>query len=119
MPRAKVAPTPGYVVVERDRLADSEMEGYRFGGAKVCIIFIDLEPGEGPRLHRHPYEEIFIVLEGQVTFTVGSETVEAGARKVVIVQPRVPHKFVNSGTGRLRQIDIHANDRFITEWLES
>jgi hypothetical protein len=25
---------------------------------------------------------------------------------------------VNSGTGPLRQIDIHANDRFITEWLE-
>jgi hypothetical protein len=30
----------------------------------------------------------------------------------------VPHKFVNSGTGRLRQTDIHANDRFVTEWLE-
>jgi hypothetical protein len=25
---------------------------------------------------------------------------------------------VNSGAGRLRQIDIHASERFITEWLE-
>jgi len=25
---------------------------------------------------------------------------------------------MNSGSGRLRQIDIHANDRFVTEWLE-
>jgi hypothetical protein len=25
---------------------------------------------------------------------------------------------VNSGTGRLRQIDIHASERFVTEWLE-
>jgi hypothetical protein len=25
---------------------------------------------------------------------------------------------VNSGTTRLRQVDIHASDRFVTEWLE-
>jgi mannose-6-phosphate isomerase-like protein (cupin superfamily) len=107
-----------YVVVERDKLADSELQGYQFGGAKVCLIFIDLEPGGGPRLHRHPYEEIFIVLEGQATYTVGSETFEARAGQVLLVQPGVPHKFVNSGGSRLRQIDIHANDRFVTEWLE-
>jgi mannose-6-phosphate isomerase-like protein (cupin superfamily) len=114
------AGTPaGYLVVERDLLADSELQGYQFGGANVCLIFIDLEPGQGPLLHRHPYEEIFIVLEGRVRFTVGSDTVEADAGKVLIVQPGMPHKFVNSGDGRLRQIDIHANDRFVTEWLES
>ncbi len=64
------------------------------------------------------YEEIFIVLEGQATYTVGSDTVQARAGQVLIVQPGVPHKFVNSGSGRLRQIDIHASDRFVTEWLE-
>jgi mannose-6-phosphate isomerase-like protein (cupin superfamily) len=37
---------------------------------------------------------------------------------VLIVQAGVPHKFVNSGSARLRQIDIHASDRFATEWLE-
>jgi len=30
----------------------------------------------------------------------------------------VAHKFVNSGAGRLRQVDIHASDHFVTEWLE-
>jgi mannose-6-phosphate isomerase-like protein (cupin superfamily) len=117
-PRAATTKTAGYVVVERDQLPDSELQGYLFGAVHVCIIFIDLEPGAGPRLHRHPYEEIFIVLEGQATYTVGSETAEAHAGQVLIVRPAVPHKFVNSGDGRLRQIDIHANDRFITEWLE-
>jgi mannose-6-phosphate isomerase-like protein (cupin superfamily) len=112
---AAVAP---YLVVERDQLPDSELQGYQFGGAHVCVIFVDLEPGDGPKLHRHTYEEIFIVLEGRATYTVGSETVEARAGQVLMVQPGVPHKFVNSGDGRLRQIDIHANDRFVTEWLE-
>jgi mannose-6-phosphate isomerase-like protein (cupin superfamily) len=107
-----------YVVVERDELADSELQGYQFGGAHVCVIFVDMEPGDGPRLHRHGYEEIFIVLEGRATYTVGSDTVEAHAGQVLMVQPGVPHKFVNSGTVGLRQIDIHANDRFVTEWLE-
>jgi mannose-6-phosphate isomerase-like protein (cupin superfamily) len=108
-----------YLVVERDQLPDSELQGYLFGGASVCLIFVDMEPGDGPRLHRHSYEEIFIVLEGQVRYTVGSETVDARAGQVLMVRPGIPHKFVNSGSGRLRQIDIHASDRFITEWLEA
>jgi mannose-6-phosphate isomerase-like protein (cupin superfamily) len=35
-----------------------------------------------------------------------------------MVPAGVPHKFVNTGAGRLRQIDIHASERFVTEWLE-
>jgi quercetin dioxygenase-like cupin family protein len=30
----------------------------------------------GPRIHRHPYEEIFIVLEGRPRFTVGLQTLD-------------------------------------------
>jgi len=26
--------------------------------------------------------------------------------------------FINSGEGKLRQVDIHLSKRFITEWLE-
>jgi mannose-6-phosphate isomerase-like protein (cupin superfamily) len=109
---------PTYVVVERDQLPEAELQGYLFGGAKVCLIFIDLEPGGGPRLHRHPYEEIFIILAGQATFTIDSHTVQARAGQVLIAKAGAAHKFVNSGEGRLRQIDVHASDRFITEWLE-
>ena len=110
--------TDEYLVVERDQLADSELEGFLFGGSHVCLIFVDEPPGGGPKLHRHPYEEVFIVLEGKARFSVGSDTVEAHAGQVLVVQPSVPHKFINSGDGRLRQIDIHCNDRFVTEWLE-
>ena len=106
------------MVIERVQLPDSELQGYLYGDAHVCLIFVDMEPGDGPRLHQHPYEEIFIVLEGQARFTIGSNTVEARPGQVLIVQPGVPHKFVNSGSSRLRQIDVHASDRFITEWLE-
>jgi quercetin dioxygenase-like cupin family protein len=107
-----------YTVVERAELPDAELQGYLFGGANVYVIFVDLEPGDGPRLHRHPYEEIFIVLEGQATFTIESDSVRARAGQVLIAKAGAAHKFVNSGEGRLRQIDVHASDRFITEWLD-
>ena len=95
-----------------------ELEGYLHGGVPVCLIFFDGPPGNGPRLHRHPYAEVFIVLEGQATFTVGEETIEATGGQVLIAPAGVPHRFVNSGGGPLRQLDIHASDRFVTEWLE-
>lgn len=106
-----------YLVFNRDELTDSELQGIEAGGV-TSLIFIDSRPGEGPRLHRHPYHEIFIVLEGRTTFTVGTQSLAAGAGQIVVVRPGVAHKFVNSGTGPLRQLDIHASSEFITEWLE-
>jgi mannose-6-phosphate isomerase-like protein (cupin superfamily) len=96
----------------------NELQGYRLG-AGISFIVVNAPPGGGPRLHRHPYEEVFVVLEGTATFTAGDETVEVKGGQVVVVPAGVAHKFVNSGSGRLRQVDIHADGRFATEWLES
>ncbi len=95
-----------------------DFEGYLHGHVDVSIIFVDLAPGEGPALHRHPYAEVFIVQEGSATFTVGDTTVEVTSGQIVVGPAGVSHRFVNSGSGPLRQIDIHLNDRFITEWLD-
>jgi mannose-6-phosphate isomerase-like protein (cupin superfamily) len=95
----------------------NEFQGHHLG-ANVSLIVVDAPPGGGPRLHRHPYEEVFVVQEGTATFTAGDEKLEAQGGQVVVVPAGVPHKFVNSGTERLRQVDIHASDRFLTEWLE-
>ena len=110
--------TREYLVVERDELRDSELRGCEYGDVNVSLIFVDVGPGEGPRLHWHAYEEIFIMLDGQSRFTVGAHTVEARAGQILIVRAGVPHKFVNVGEGRLRQIDIHPSGTFVTEWLE-
>jgi mannose-6-phosphate isomerase-like protein (cupin superfamily) len=95
-----------------------EFQGYHYGDTNVSFIVVDAPPGSGPKLHRHPYEEVFVVQEGCATFTAGDEVIEASAGQVVVVPASVPHKFVNSGSGRLRQVDIHASERFVTEWLE-
>jgi mannose-6-phosphate isomerase-like protein (cupin superfamily) len=87
-------------------------------GASVSFFLGRNLPGNGPDLHRHPYEETFIIEDGNVRFTVGEETVDATAGDIVVVPAGTPHKFVNIGAGRLRQISIHPVARMATEWLE-
>jgi quercetin dioxygenase-like cupin family protein len=110
------------VVIAREKLRDGQhstsFEGFTFGDVNVSPIMFEGPPGSGPRLHRHPYAEVFIMLEGQASFTVGDTVIDATVDQIVIALPGEPHKFVNSGSGLLRQIDIHCSSRFITEWLE-
>jgi mannose-6-phosphate isomerase-like protein (cupin superfamily) len=96
----------------------AEFEGYLHGGGDFSFLWVEMKPGRGPKLHRHPYEETFIVLGGRPLFTVGAETLEAQPGQIIIVPADTPHKFLNIGEEPLRQIDIHASKRFITEWLE-
>ena len=108
-------------VVNRDDLPWSviahELVGADHGGVGVCVLFVDAEPGRGPSLHTHPYEELLIVLEGEATLDDGSGKRRVEAGDVVLIPPGQPHGFVNSGTGRLRQIDVHVSPSFSTEWL--
>jgi len=59
-------------------------------------------PGEVP-LHTHRHEdEAFYVLEGEITFEVGGETIEAGPGSFVFGPKGVPHRYtVTSPTARM------------------
>lgn len=96
-----------------------ELIGDDHGGIALCVIFVDAEPGRGPSLHKHPYDEVLIIQEGRASATLGDEQVEVEAGDVVLVPANTPHAFTNTGDGNLRQIDIHASPRFSTEWLEA
>jgi len=88
-------------------------------GANLCLIFNVLDgPGGGPRLHKHPYPETFIVRQGRGLFTVGDEEIVGEAGQILIVPAGTPHKFTNLGPGPLETIDIHEKGAFETEWLE-
>lgn len=123
------APGPVYSpamahVIERDSWADApdrwkgELQCGQFG-ANSCLIF-NHQPtvGGGPRLHKHPYAEIFVIRSGTGLFTIGDREIKATAGQILIVPPDTPHKFINLGPGPLESTDIHENGHFITEWLE-
>jgi mannose-6-phosphate isomerase-like protein (cupin superfamily) len=95
-----------------------ELEGAGHG-AGISLIFVSTdEIGDGPRLHSHPYAETFVIRAGRGLYTIGEETIEAGAGQILVVPAGVPHKFVNLGPGRLEATDIHESPRFVTDWLE-
>ena len=111
-------------VINRDEWAatpegwNGELQGGAYG-ANICVIFNMLDkPGGGPRLHRHPYAEVFIVRRGRGLFTVGDEEIVAETGQIVVVPPGVPHKFTNPGPGPFEKISIHEKGSFSTEWLE-
>jgi quercetin dioxygenase-like cupin family protein len=87
-------------------------------GAGVSIIVVDTPPGRGPALHRHQYEEVFVLREGEVTFTIGDEERVARAGDIVVVPPDTPHGFVNTGEEPIGMVAIHVSPRFVTEWLD-
>jgi mannose-6-phosphate isomerase-like protein (cupin superfamily) len=88
-------------------------------GAQICVIANLIEEvGAGIGLHKHPYAETFVVRKGSVSFTIGTETVEAHEGQIIVVPAGVPHGFRNAGPGPLEMIDIHESGHFITEWLD-
>jgi mannose-6-phosphate isomerase-like protein (cupin superfamily) len=109
-------------VVRQDELPVSatahELVGEDHGGVGVCVILVNAPPGGGPSLHEHPYDEVFIVQEGQAVFVAGDERREVSAGEVVILPAGTPHRFENTGTGPLRQVDIHVSPHFDTRWLD-
>lgn len=94
-----------------------EFQGAVHGRVDVSFILVDAAPGDGPALHEHPYLEVIIVQEGEVTAIVGDRTITATGGQILVIPAHTPHRFVNSGVGRLRQVDIHVSPTFRTTWL--
>lgn len=91
--------------------------GAERGGVQTSFILDRSEPGGGPALHRHPYDEVWIVDGGRAAFTAGDRTLDAGPGSVVVVPAGIPHRFQNTGTTPMRMVCIHPRARMETEWL--
>jgi quercetin dioxygenase-like cupin family protein len=109
-------------VVSQDELPGNPhvaiFQGHQHGDVNVSFFVVNFPPGGGPQLHEHPYEEVFLVQEGEAVYTVADATMHARGGQIVIVPPGTPHKFINSGDGPLRLVAIHPNREMTTSFLE-
>jgi len=96
----------------------SIFNGIQHGFPGVSLMLAELQPGEGPVLHRHTYDEAFTISQGHAAFTIDGAVVEADAGDVVVVPAGVPHSFMNAGTVVLRLTAIHVAPKVEIEWLE-
>ncbi|MBO6725982.1 MAG: cupin domain-containing protein [Rhizobiaceae bacterium] len=94
------------------------VNGKTMGANVTILIYGNDEPGVGPPLHVHPYDEVFVVQEGRARFFVGDEVIDAEAGETVLGPAGLPHKFINRGPGRLQTVDIHMSPKWIQTNLE-
>lgn len=53
-------------IIPREQLQNGNLfQGGAYGDIPISFFWMQLAPGMGPRLHVHPYEEIFVILEGR------------------------------------------------------
>ena len=101
------------------RVAARIFDGTRHGGGVTASAFIvDVADESGPPRHKHPYEEIFIIIDGTVRLEADGEVIEATSDEICIVPAGVPHKFTNMGPGPARMVNIHAAAEVITEFVD-
>lgn len=108
--------TTSAIPAEAIRLAGSRTP--RFEGSGISFFLVTNDPGHGPALHRHPYTETWVVLEGEATITIGGDTLVARAGDTAVIQPDVWHRFENTGTTTLRLVCIHASPMIIQEFRD-
>ncbi len=66
---------------------------------RYCLIDMVVPDGGGPPPHRHDFEEMFTLLEGELEFTFRGETTIVRAGSTVNIPANAPHRFTNSSGG--------------------
>jgi len=84
---------------------------------KYTLIDMHVPPGGGPPPHRHDFEEMFTVLDGEVEVTFRGERITARAGETINVPANAPHAFHNTAHAPSRVLCLCApagQDEFFT-----
>ena len=66
---------------------------------RYCLIDMIVPDGGGPPPHRHDFEEMFTLLEGELEITFRGETKTVRAGSTVNIPANAPHAFRNASGG--------------------
>ena len=91
-----------FATLERDSVERFQTLRRELGVSGFGINLMLLQPGQRGRIHAHEYqEEVYVVLEGELTLLVEAEPHVLVADSVVRVAPHVRRQLVNAGATRL------------------
>jgi mannose-6-phosphate isomerase-like protein (cupin superfamily) len=94
-------------------------QGHRIGNVEFLARTVDtprfnfgiIEIAAGRELEAHVHSEeddAFYIVEGELTFLFGGQSVPAPPGTFVLVPPGIEHGFRNDGTEPVRMLNIHA-----------
>lgn len=69
---------------------------------QYTLIDMHVPPGGGPPPHRHDFEEMFTILDGEVELTFRGEHLVVSAGETVNVPANAPHSFHNASGSAVR-----------------
>jgi uncharacterized cupin superfamily protein len=95
-------PDIAFAVLDRDSQERFQPLRRQLGVSSFGLNLIVLAPGQRGRIHAHArQEEVFLVLEGQLTLLVEAVEYVLGPDRLVRVGPAVRRQLVNGGSERL------------------
>jgi quercetin dioxygenase-like cupin family protein len=75
---------------------------------RYALIDMEIPAGGGPPLHRHDFEEMFHILDGEVEVTIRGATAKAVAGETVNIPALAPHRFHNPTDAAIRLLCLAA-----------
>lgn len=77
------------------------------GSVHAVVNYAEVDPGsEGPGTHIHPFDQYYLILEGELTVEVALQTHVVGPHTLVVLPAGVPHRQYNSGPGTEKHLAI-------------
>jgi uncharacterized protein YceH (UPF0502 family) len=89
-------------------------------GANISCFVAPFANGQGPKRHRHPYEETLILLEGEIRLLMDASpprTLRAGT--IAVIPAGMWHEFTVTSPAPVRLINVHPVARMVTEWADA
>ena len=65
-------------------------------GGRYCLIDMYVPRGGGPPPHRHDFEELFTILDGEIEATFRGEKMVVKAGETLNIPANAPHSFTNA-----------------------
>lgn len=84
-------------------------------GATTSFFVVTSAPGHGADKHRHPYEEVFVILDGTIEAIVDGEMRMIESGNIVIIPANTWHEFKNRSDHAALMVNIHPVPQMIQE----
>lgn len=82
---------------------------YLYAGESCLIVATKVPPGAaGPPRHKHPVDQTYFIVAGEITIELGARTEVAKTRSAVFIPAGLPHHNWNDGTEDEVHIEVLA-----------
>jgi quercetin dioxygenase-like cupin family protein len=96
----------------------ARFQGFRYEVATSFFV-VTSAPGKGADKHRHPYEEVFVILDGLIEVIVDGVMHTVGKDRIVIIPANAWHEFKNRSDSPALMVNIHPVPKMIQEdWAD-